>query len=223
MLKSDQNNFNTLIYNSKVLISDNNGPKVLKLTNGNCLKFFRLKKWLSSAFFYHYADRFSDNAIKLANLEIASIIIVNKYKIPNGYIKYSKLTKAIEYKYLTGSSLRDVIAANKLSINNTQDSELASDLGKFIAKLHNVGIYFRANHFGNIIYNPKLPDKFGLIDIENTKFYNKPLSIKKRQRNFKQMTRYDIDKNWLNTHKDIFLNNYFKFSINCPKFNICLI
>lgn len=218
MIKLNQKDFNNLIKDSKILLADYSGPKVLKLASGHCLKFFRVKKWLSSAMLYNYADRFADNAEKLTQLGINTVQIINRYKIPSGYIKYSKLTKAIEYTYLEGDSLRDLI------LNNNFSNQEAQYFGEFISNLHNLGIYFRANHFGNIIYNPNLnqdfKDQFGLIDIENTKFYNKPLNKHKRKRNFAQMIRYKSDKDWLESYKKEFTIGYFKNSNNCSEFAI---
>ena len=204
MNKLNSEQLNNLISDSTILIADNSGPKVLLLANKNCLKFFRLKKWLSSSLFYHYADRFVDNANKLNSLNIPTLKILNTYKIPKDFIKYSKLTKAVEYTYVRGHSIRDLIK------NNLFTQEHAHQFGKFMAKLHQLGVYFRACHFGNILYdrNNELDNRFKLIDIENMKFYKQPLSKQRVLRNFKQMTRYDIDKNWLTMYKKNFEAGY---------------
>ncbi len=204
MTRLNQEQLNELIADSTTLISNSFGPKVLLLSNKHCLKFFRLKSWFSSALFYHYADRFVYNANKLAALNIPSLKVINEYSIPKDFIQDSKLTKAVEYSYVEGHSLRDLIIHNHL--NNTH----AIELGKFVAKLHHLGIYFKACHFGNILYDTKSPNglKFKLIDIENMKFYNKPLPKNKVINNFKHMTKYDIDKGWLTIYKKDFETGY---------------
>lgn len=190
-IKLDEKSLQNLIKNSRIILDDRNGPRVLQLANGNYLKFFRTKRYLSSALFYHYADRYIDNTKKLIMLNIATTPIINSYKIPKNFIKNSKSTRAIEYQYLYGTTIRDLVSANKIEKN------LVVKFGEFIAKLHHLGIYFRAAHLANIIYNPNLDDCFGLIDVENLKLYGQPLSPAKRKRNFKHIMKYECDKNWL--------------------------
>lgn len=205
MMKLDYPALSKLIVNSKVLISDNTGPKVLQLANNNCLKFFRLKSYFSSGLYYHYADRFIFNANKLRSLHIPSVRIINSYLIPKDFIKQSKLTKAVEYTYISGHSLRDLIQDNLFT------AEHAREFGSFMAKLHKLGVYFRACHFGNILFDDSQLEsykQFALIDIENLVFYNNPLSQKKIARNFSQMTRYQQDKDWLLKYKSEFESGY---------------
>ncbi|MBP9722122.1 MAG: hypothetical protein KBD64_03065 [Gammaproteobacteria bacterium] len=203
--KLDQQAFAKVIKNSKIIMNDNNGPKVLKLANGKYLKIFRLKHWFSSALFYHYGQRFIDNAKKLQQRGITTIKITDSFIIPKKFLKNSHRTMAVEYDFLPGTTLRELIAHNNFTENNLVD------FSKFIAKLHQLGIYFRAGHFGNIIYDSK-HNIFGLIDVENLKFYDKSLNIKKRQRNFAQMQRYDVDKNWFIANKKNFQDIYFQSS-----------
>ena len=148
---------------------------------------------------------FLSNSFILKNLNIATVDVKNIYKLPNYYIKSSKITKAVEYKPLEGQTLRELIS------HNLPDQTIVN-FGKFIAKLHKLGIYFKANHFGNIIYNTDLNDKynteFGLIDIDNIKFYNRPLNSKQIAKNFYHMTRYDIDKSWFQQNHKLFMLGY---------------
>lgn len=195
-----------LLANSKVIQQGANGPKVVKLSNNNYLKFFRLKTWFSTAVFYHYANRFIDHSDKLKKLGIQTIDIVNLYIIPKKFIKNSKLTKAVEYTYLPGTTVRDLILSNNIS------EELIKDLAKFIAKLHNLGIYFKANHLANIIYNDNFKHKFGLIDIDNIKFFGNPLEQGSIIKNFGHMTRYQVDRNWLLANSQLFFDTYLKYS-----------
>ncbi len=190
-IKLDEKSLQNLIKNSRIILDDRNGPRVLQLANGNYLKFFRTKRYLSSALFYHYADRYINNTKKLIMLNVATTPIVNSYKIPKNFIKNSKSTRAIEYQYLSGTTIRDLFSDHKF------DKNQVAKFGEFIAKLHHLGIYFRAAHLANIIYHTDLADYFGLIDIENLKFYGRPLSLAKRKRNFKHIMKYECDKNWL--------------------------
>lgn len=195
----------TLLINSRVIQQGFSGPKVLELNNQNFLKIFRLKSWFSSALYQHYADRFLKNSFILKNLNIATVDIINIYKLPRNYTALSKLTKAVEYRPLEGITFRQLISSNI-------SEQTIINFGKFIAKLHGLGIYFKANHFGNIIYAPDFIEKynteFGLIDIDNIKFYNRPLNSKQIAKNFYHMTRYDSDKSWFEQNYELFMRGY---------------
>lgn len=206
-MKITINQLSDILLNSVVIQDAHTGPKVVMLSNNNYLKIFRLKTWFSSALFYHYADRFVDNAINLAKLGIMTVKPVNKYIIPQAYIKDSKYTKAVEYEYLPGQTFRNLILNKECSLN------IIEDFARFIALLHYKGIYFKAIHFANIIYHVDFKDKFGLIDIDNMKLYSRPLSFKLRQKNFKQMMRYQADTDWLQQNKKLFLDIYIANSL----------
>jgi tRNA A-37 threonylcarbamoyl transferase component Bud32 len=206
-MKLTINELQALLVKSEIIQDSQTGPKVVKLENGNYLKFFRLKTWFSSALFYHYADRFFDNHKKLTELGVVTIKPVRVYIIPKNFITDSKLTKAVEYEYLPGQTLRSLIQNNKFAI------DVIEPLAYFIAKLHNKGIYFKAIHFANILYNTDFLDKFGLIDIDNTRVFKQPLNFQLRQRNFKHMIRYAEDKAWLQQHKQRFLDIYLANSV----------
>lgn len=201
----DKKQLDTLLINSNIILSDSLGPKVIKLANGQYLKIFRLKKWLSTGLFKHYADRFYANAKRLKSLGITTIEVDKVYTLPTEYIDGSKSTKAVLYDYLPGVTLRDYLNQNNL--DKSQAEVLVLELEKFINKLHNNGVLFRAIHFGNILYNPDFDDKFGLIDVDNTKFYNRPLSQNQIKRNLKHLTVYNQDRSWLQSLNSCFISD----------------
>lgn len=196
-----------LLSDSKLILEDVNNPKVYQLCDKTFLKIFKLKKLFSSGLFCHYANRFINNSFELKQLGITTVDIINQYNLPKDFINNKKLIKAVQYQPIEGITLRELIQSGNMP-NNFID-----DLARFFAKLHDLGIYFRAGHFANIIYNPDFADKFGLIDIDNIRFYNKKLDIKLRCKNFKEhILRYDIDKKWFINNKQNILNKYCKYS-----------
>lgn len=198
----DQNSLQNLLIGCKTIQKGINGPKVVKLSNNQCLKFFRLKSLFSSAVFNHYADRFIVNSIRLSQLGISTVKVSDFYSVPRGYIKNSFITKAVQYDFLPGLTVRELINSKQA------DENLLISLAEFIAKLHDLGVYFKAAHMGNIVYNPDFAYNFGLIDIDNIKFFNKPLSTLYRERNFGHMLRYQEDKEWLESHYILFRSHY---------------
>jgi len=167
---------------AKVLANENDGhgDKVLRLRDGKMLKLFRLKSLFSSALFKPYSKRFLHNALALQKLGVPTITGLTEYHIPS-----IKRTAAL-YDPLPGDTLRDIIQQDGgLSV------ELAQSLGKFFALLHQLGIYFRSTHLGNIVYTPD--KQWGLIDVADMRFYNRSLPMNLRLRNFQHLCRYHID------------------------------
>ena len=77
--------------------------------------------------------------------------------------------------------------------------ELFADLASFITTLHDLGVYFRSLHLGNIV---KTPDgALGLIDISDMRCLGKPLSKGMRRRNYQHLLRYEDD--WALVHPQI--------------------
>jgi tRNA A-37 threonylcarbamoyl transferase component Bud32 len=181
MKKLSSKAFNRLCQNSTVLAADHYGDKVILLTDNTILKLFRLKRIISSALIYSPAKRFKRNAQKLQRLAIPTVSIIEVFKI-----KSIKRT-AVHYQQLSGETIRDYLQKNKGS------EYFLKSLGKFIAHLHESGIYFRSAHFGNLIFTPD--KQFGLIDISDMKIYSSPLNKNKRLRNLKHIFRLaeDID------------------------------
>lgn len=166
-----------------VVERDLHGEKVLQLEDGNYLKLFRRKRLISSAAWYPYAQRFADNALILKERAIPCPLVTATYRIPS--IKRD----AVLYAPLEGKSLRQIIQSGEAS------SGLRTVLGKFIARLHAAGIYFRSLHLGNIVLSPS--EKPGLIDIADLRAKNSALSPYLRRRNMQQLYRDPDDQAWL--------------------------
>ena len=192
MKKLSKEGYLALREGAVVVESDGHGDKVLLLADGTYLKLFRRKRLLSTALISPYAQRFAKNAVKLAVLNIPSVLIINLFRIP------SVQRTAVHYSPLAGITLR--------TIDNGIDDTLAGKLGKFIRDLHEKGIYFRSLHLGNIVLTPE--NQFGLIDISDMKFFYRPLSLKRRLRNFHHSARLPNDRDVLNKSIKSFNQGY---------------
>jgi tRNA A-37 threonylcarbamoyl transferase component Bud32 len=169
--------------NATVIERDRHGEKVLQLEDGNYLKLFRRKRLISSAAWYPYAQRFADNALILQTRAIPCPVVIATYRIPG--IKRD----AVLYAPLEGRSLRQIIKSGEAS------SELRTVLGKFVARLHAAGIYFRSLHLGNIVLSPS--GELGLIDIADLRAGNGAISRYLRRRNLQQLHKDAQDQAWL--------------------------
>jgi len=167
-----------------VVERDRHGEKVLLLEDGNYLKLFRRKRLISSAAWYPYAQRFADNALILEKLAIPCPAVIATYRIPG--IKRD----AVLYVPLEGRSLRQIIKSGE------DASGLRTALGRFVAGLHAVGIYFRSLHLGNIVLSSS--GKLGLIDIADLRARKGAISPYWRRRNLQQLYKDPHDQAWLN-------------------------
>jgi hypothetical protein len=67
-----------------------------------------------------------------------------------------------------------------------------SALARYLAQLHDKGVYFRSIHFGNIIVDEA--GAFALIDVADTRFKGRSLGNGERARNFRHLLRYPEDR-----------------------------
>jgi hypothetical protein len=154
----------------EILEQDHFGIKVIRLTNGDILKIFRVKRTFSSANFFSYARSFCRNEKRLHQLNVPTIQVKQLYHLTAHH------KSAVLYSPLVGITVRELFARSELT------SEHAQKLGVFMARLHDLGIYFRGLHSGNIVLTPT--GQFGLIDISEMTIFPWTLERRRRKRNF---------------------------------------
>ena len=200
MEKINKQQYQLLIKGATVLEKDGFGLKVLDTGKGNIIKLFRRKRLFSTALFLPYACRFVNNAKKLHHLGIPTITIDQLLWCP------SIQRHIVVYQKLEGQLLRD-----ELSKQMNGDSDAFNKFGRFIALLHQKGVYFRSAHLKNILV---LPNKeFGLIDISDMQIKKHTLKLALRLRNFQHILRYQEDKDLLRSHVQSFFSSYLE---TCP-------
>jgi tRNA A-37 threonylcarbamoyl transferase component Bud32 len=168
---------------ARVLTRDRYGDKVLALADGTILKLFRRKRLISSAAWYPYARRFADNARALAARGIPCPEVTGLYRLP------SIRREAVRYRPLAGKTLRQLVRAG------ADARDLRARLGRFVAGLHQAGIYFRSLHLDNIVLCAG--GEFGLIDIADMSAGRRALSASRRRRNLRHLVRVAEDRAWL--------------------------
>ncbi|MGZ7457126.1 O-antigen ligase family protein [Pseudomonas sp. Ma2-10] len=174
-----------LTANAHVIEEDGLGPKVLRLIDGCFLKLFRERRWYTSGSFNPYSERFTVNSESLRRMGIPTPQILDLYRINDG-------SSAVHYLPLPGNTLRQVLQG--LTAPDMREA-LVERFGKFMAHLHEQGVYFRSLHLGNVLV---LEDgEFGLIDVADLRIYPSSLSLSLRQRNLRHMQRYTVDRRWL--------------------------
>ncbi|NVZ67739.1 bifunctional O-antigen ligase/aminoglycoside phosphotransferase family protein [Pseudomonas costantinii] len=179
-----------------VIEEDGLGPKVLRLEDGSFLKLFRARRWYTTGGFMPYSERFASNSEQLQQLGIASPPILNLYKLQDG-------SSAVRYRPLPGLTLRQALQ----SLDSSLRESLIERFGRFIAQLHEHGVYFRSLHLGNVLLMDD--GEFGLIDVADMHIYPSALRNTLRQRNLKHMQRYPQDRSWLlETHFEQLVEGY---------------
>jgi hypothetical protein len=170
---------------AEVIEADASGDKVLLLPDGNFIKLFRRKRLISSAAIFPYAKRFADNASHLRQRGIPCPSVLHTWRVPA--IKRD----LVHYQPLPGKTLRQLIANPEYF----DDLDLLARFGQFLAQLHQLGVYFRSVHLGNVVLTPD--NQLGLIDIADLRTFRRGLSRSMCVRNFQHMRRYPQDVAWL--------------------------
>lgn len=184
MNKLSHHDYLVLRQNTQVIEKDGFGDKVLLRNDGNYIKIFRRKRLISSALFYPYAQRFTDNAIRLQQLAIPCPEVIATYRVP------SIQRDIVYYKPLEGHTVRQLYQNPEICPRT-----LRRDFLSFVNHVQDLGIFFRSMHLGNVIYTPE--GKFGLIDFSDMRIQKKPLNKQQRERNKKHIYRYQEDAQWL--------------------------
>ena len=191
---------------NKILEKDLFGTKVVETADQKIIKLFRLKNYISSAFFYPYALRFKNNSERLKHLDIPTVTVEKLVYCPE------EKRYVVIYPKLGGIPLRQVLV-------KADDPERLLHLAEFIAILHRNGVYFRSLHLGNILLMND--GKLALIDIADMRLVKKSLSPRLRVRNFRHLLRYDDDASIIKRlGLDCFLLEYLKTAQMSPKWEV---
>lgn len=169
-----------------VLERDGHGDKVLRLADGSFIKLFRRKRLISSASWYPYAQRFADNAAALEARGIPCPRVTAVFRI-------AELDRdAVHYTPLPGITLRERV---RQGLDAAEQAQLRTAFNHFVRHLHDLGIYFRSLHLGNVLLTPT--GELGLIDISDIRVHRGPLSRFWRARNLSRMEGIVDERHWL--------------------------
>lgn len=164
--------------NGQVLEKDGRGPKVVALDDGCFLKIFHTRRHPLLARLQPPAQRFSRNAGQLGQRGIRTPHVVETL-----WLDREAGLSACLYRPLPGKSVEQLYRQEPQKI-----AELLPALAGFIRHLHELGIYFRSLHLGNII---QLPDgQFGLIDILDLRCRRGELNAWQVRRNIRHLHHY---------------------------------
>ena len=112
--------------------------------------------------------------------------MINVYRIP------SIQRDAVHYHPLPGLTLRQLRNGE-----GNCPADIREQFWAFVDKVHDLGIYFRSMHLGNVVLTPE--GELGLIDISDMRIKKGPLNRNLRKRNQQHITQAPDDKHWLET------------------------
>ncbi len=166
----EQEEYRRLVEKAVPLARDAYGVKVWQLPDGRILKLFRTKRLLSSARLRPYHLRFARNARRLAGRGFLVPEVEWLCRVPHIH------RQGVLYRRLSGRPLSELLG---------ERPELAGELARLLARLHEKGVYFRSVHPGNVL----LCDggRLGLIDLQDIRFFPVSLGIGWRVRNFRHL------------------------------------
>lgn len=182
MKRIDHSRYRELLAGADVLERDGHGEKVLALADGTLVKIFRRKRWLSTASLIPHARRFVRNTHRLAERGILTVSVVDLAYCP------AVARHLVTYRPLPGTTLRQALRDSE-----SERHRLLAAFAHYIARLHQKGVYFRSLHFGNVIVPPD-GGELGLIDVADLSVLGRPLTLRRRVRNFSHILRYREDR-----------------------------
>jgi len=190
-----------LLQNAAPIESDGHGLKVARLPDGDFIKLYRRKRFFSRALWSPPAQRFAEHAVKLRALGFTTPDIVGWWRV-SGQWSGQRLT-AVRYRPLPGETLRQ----RWPRLDDAARGHEAARFGALLGRLHQLGVYFRSVHLGNVL---RLPDgEFGLIDLSDMRIGKRALSTQLRQRNLRHILRSREDAVWLlEHHRTAWLHGY---------------
>lgn len=168
--------------------------RLLLSTENKIIKHIYKRKWFSTATLWPYATRFINNAKRLKSKNILVPEI-------NAVYFYPKLNcDILIYDYVDGPTLYDIACNNDLSF--------MPKFAHYIAMLHDLGIYFKDLHLGNIVVKN---DSYTLLDLESIHCKRRALTLTQRAQNLKYM--FSIKEHvqfYQQFGADKFLDEYYK-------------
>lgn len=192
------NNINTII----VKYGRINQPKVYEQHGNTIIKlFYRKETWLSSDRIRPRAMRFYKNiqSLQQHGYDVPRVIKMQYCKELKIYLVY--------YEKIAGNDVRKLADQGRV--------DLLDDVIRFIASLHESGIFFRSIHLENLLYKPD--GSFALLDITDVRFKSGPLSLYMRYRNLKHLLKERHDRHiWKKFGIDKFLETYFSQTTLSP-------
>lgn len=142
--------------------------------------------------------RYCRNNDRLARLGFHVARVKGLYRYPAAF------SMVLAYEALPGVPLSDLLDQ---MADGTEKRAVMLATARYYSALHRQGVYCRPTHFRNIIVDADR--SFGLIDVQNIRFWPLSLSLQGRARNFRHIFKYPEHRRHLKEFGvDEFMNAY---------------
>ncbi len=195
-----QAQFQALIKGAEVLESQEDKPSALLACDGNIIKIWQRRSGLSSDRLKPYSQRFRSNCEELNRRGIRAPVVTSAFEVKDSG------EHVLLYPEIPGKALISLARENDLPLR---------DLAGFYAELHGKGVHFRSIHLGNVLRLE--PDGFALIDVTDTTFTRKPLSLRKRAENLGYAWAYRSDHAYFDAEVRARLLAYYETAAGLPQ------
>jgi hypothetical protein len=184
--------YEVLVDGAEVLEKDRQGPKILA-SGGRIVKLMRVRRRISTNLLFPHALRFSRNAQRLAERGVRSLTVELAGRLPH------LGCQVVVYGMLPGNAIR--------SLPVEGGEGMMRRFGRYLAEIHERGVYFRSLHLGNVLYQSD-DGGFALIDILDLKVGRWPLGRRRRRGNILRLLRYEVDRTRMAAHWREFREGY---------------
>ncbi len=196
MQKISREKFEALIEGAKVLERQEGGLSALRTQDHRIIKIWQRRAGLTSDRIRPYSERFRINCEELNRRGVTAPVI------SESYVLQDTGEHVLCYQEIPGTPLRELAESSRLPLK---------DMAEFYAELHAKGVHFRSIHLGNVLRLD--PAGFALIDVTDTSFTKKPLSLKRRAENLGYAWAYRTDFAYFDTAiRKSLLSDYLKAS-----------
>ncbi len=162
-------------------------PKIIRRQDGMMMKcFYRKSFWSKDKqrirplfFLQPYAKQFVSHAKILLERGFLAPNVLDFYKVKKMHCQ------VVHYAEIQGEDLRRKLAG-------TADKVLLEQFIRYVAALHEAGIFFRGLLLANVLITPD--EQFAAIDVSDCHFTQHALPVKKRIRNLKHILNDRRDK-----------------------------
>ncbi|MDA0788370.1 MAG: hypothetical protein O2780_02820 [Proteobacteria bacterium] len=152
-------------------------PGLMQSDENEIIKAFYRRKTISTSRLVPQARRFTTNSRLLLERDIPAPIVKDVVWCADYPVHM------VIYDRIDGKDLRELC--------HELGTEQISMLPDFLARLHDQGVFFRAIHLGNLIFDG---DTIHLVDISDLRLHTSPLGVFARARNLAHLMNTERDK-----------------------------
>jgi tRNA A-37 threonylcarbamoyl transferase component Bud32 len=165
---------------SVVLSRDGRGPKVYRLADGRIFKLFPFRGRLKTPS-ARRARRFAEVTRRMLSLDVDAPRVESVVDVTD------RPVAGVVYEETPGEDM-----SRALADPGSDPRAIVAQVGRFVARLHALGVYCRNVHWQNMLLRDD--GAVALIDCDDARFSRRPLGAWRRARNFRWLlTRWDAE------------------------------